>query len=115
MSPAQSLVGLRAESATTLGAVSASTRLELRVVPGATRPGVAGRHGASWKIRVAAPPEGGRANEAVVTLLAETLGLSRRNVAVVSGKTSRDKVIALTGISPEETEQRLSSSLGAVR
>jgi uncharacterized protein len=108
-------VGYNAESATTLGAVNASTRLELRVVPGATRPGVVGRHGTSWKVRVAVAPEGGRANDALVRLLAETLGLPRRDVAVVAGHTSRDKVVTVAGISPEETDARLSLSVGAAR
>jgi uncharacterized protein YggU (UPF0235/DUF167 family) len=93
--------------------VNASTRLELRVVPGAMRPGVAGRHGASWKLRVAAAPEGGRANEAVVQLLAETLGVPRRNVAVVAGHTSRDKVVTVAGISRAEMDERLSLSAGS--
>ena len=63
-----------------------STRLELRVVPGAARPGVSGRYGAGWKIRVAAPPERGRANEAVVALLAETLALDRRLAAAAGAR-----------------------------
>jgi uncharacterized protein len=91
--------------------VNASTRLELRVVPGATRPGVVGRHGASWKVRVAAPPEDGRANEAVVRLLADTLELRRRDVSIVAGHTTRDKIVSLAGISAQETEERLASAV----
>jgi uncharacterized protein (TIGR00251 family) len=92
--------------------VYASTRLELRVVPGSTRPGVVGRHGGSWKIRVAAPPEGGRANDAVVRLLADTLDLRRRDVAIVSGHAVRDKVVAVEGIGAEEAEARLAAAAG---
>ena len=95
--------------------MNASTRLELRVVPGARRPGVVGRHGSSWKVRVAPAPEGGRANDALVRLLAETLGLPRRDIAVVAGRTSRDKVVTVAGISPEETEERLSLSVEEAR
>ena len=90
-----------------------STRLELRVVPGAARPGVSGRHGTGWKIRVAAPPERGRANEAVVALLAETLALDRRDVAIVSGRSGRDKVVVLEGIAPAELDRRLAAAAGA--
>ena len=87
-----------------------STRLRLRVTPGADRAGVVGRHGAGWKISVAAPPERGRANEAVVRLIAESLSLPRDRVAVVSGHTARDKVVEITGISAEESERRLRSA-----
>jgi uncharacterized protein len=90
--------------------VYASIRLELRVVPGSTRPGVVGRYGGSWKIRVAAPPEGGQANDAVVGLLSDTLELTRRDIAIVSGHTSRDKVVALQRISPAELDRRLASA-----
>ena len=71
-----------------------------------------GRHGEAWKVRVAAPPEGGRANEAVVRLLADTLGLRRRDVAIVAGHGARDKVVTLIGIDAEELEARLGSVTG---
>jgi uncharacterized protein (TIGR00251 family) len=87
--------------------VTASTRLQLRVSPGASRSGIVGRHGEAWKVRVTAAPEGGRANEAVVRLLADTLDLPQRDVAIVSGHGARDKVVALEGIAPEEAERRL--------
>lgn len=84
-----------------------TVRLQLRVSPGARRARVVGRHGASWKVRVAAAPERGRANEAVVALLAETLSLPREGVTIVSGGSSRDKVVELAGISAAEAERRL--------
>jgi uncharacterized protein (TIGR00251 family) len=87
-----------------------STRLQLRVSPGASRAAVVGRHGAGWKVRVAAPPEAGRANEAVLRLLAETLQLTRRDVELVAGHASRDKVVSVSGIDPAETERRLASA-----
>ena len=72
-----------------------------------------GRHGAAWKIRVAAPPEDGRANDAVVRLLAETLGLSRRDIEIVAGHAARDKVVTLAGIGPDELDRRLAVAAGA--
>lgn len=87
------------------------TKLTLRVAPGAARPGVVGRHGTAWKIRVAAPPEGGRANDAVIRLLADTLDVSRRDVEIVSGHGARDKIVALAGIEPAEIERRLASAM----
>jgi hypothetical protein len=93
--------------------VSAATRLGLRVVPGAIRPGIVGRHGAAWKIRVTAAPERGRANDAVVRLLASTLALARADVEIVSGHTGRDKIVEVAGITPAELERRLALSLEA--
>jgi uncharacterized protein YggU (UPF0235/DUF167 family) len=58
-------------------------------------------------VRVTAAPEGGRANEAVVRLLAAALSLPQRDVAVVSGHGARDKVVAVEGIAPDEAERRL--------
>ena len=66
-----------------------------------------GRHGEAWKIRVAAPADGGRANHAVVRLVADTLGVPRASVSLVSGHAARDKVVELTGLTPDETERLL--------
>ncbi len=71
-----------------------------------------GRHGEAWKVRVAAPAEGGRANEAVVRLLAETLSLPREAVTLVSGLGARDKIVQLIGFDPNQIERRLSSAAG---
>lgn len=87
-------------------------RLRLRVAPGASRAAVVGRHGDAWKLRVVAPAEGGRANEAVVRLLADTLSLPRNAVTLVSGHGARDKIVELAGVEPEEIERRLSSAAG---
>ena len=92
-----------------------STRVRLRVAPGAARAGVVGRHGEAWKVRVTAAPEGGRANEAVVLLLAETLSLPREAVTLVSGHGARDKIVELEGIEPPQIERRLSSAAGKER
>jgi len=87
-----------------------NTRLRLRVSPGAGRSALVGRHGDAWKVRVSAPPERGRANEAVVELLAASLGLSRPDVRLVSGGGSRDKIVELSGLTYEEVERRLEAA-----
>ena len=92
-----------------------STRLQLRVSPGARRAHVVGRHGDAWKVRVAAPPEGGRANEAVVRLVAETLSLPRDAVTLVSGHGARDKIVQLAGLDSTQVERRLSTAAGKER
>jgi uncharacterized protein len=84
-----------------------STSLRVHVSPGASRQGIAGRHGDAWKLRVSAPAEAGCANEAVVRLLAETLGLRRRDVQLVSGHAGRVKVVRLSGLGHAEAERRL--------
>jgi uncharacterized protein len=89
-----------------------TTRLRLRVTPGARRSGIVGRYGEAWKVRVAAPPEDGRANAAVVRLLAETLELPRESVTLVSGHGTRDKVVELSGLDQERIAERLASSAG---
>lgn len=92
-----------------------STRVRLRVSPGANIAHVVGRHGEAWKVRVAAPAEGGRANEAVVRLLAETLSIPREDVSLVSGLGARDKIVQLTGLDPTQIERRLLSAAGKER
>jgi uncharacterized protein len=84
-----------------------TTRLRLNVSPGAARSEVAGRQGDAWKVRVTAAPERGRANDAVVRLLAERLGVPRGSVAVVSGHTAREKIVELRGLDAAEAERRL--------
>ena len=63
-----------------------STRLRLRVAPGARDDGVVGRHGHGWKVRVSAPAQDGRANDAVVRLLCAELALPRAGVRLVSAE-----------------------------
>jgi uncharacterized protein (TIGR00251 family) len=84
-----------------------TTRLRLRVSPGARRAGIVGRYGESWKVRVTAPPERGLANEAVLRLLSAKLQLPLSGLSVVSGLTGRDKVVELRGIDQAEAVRRL--------
>jgi uncharacterized protein (TIGR00251 family) len=88
----------------------AATRLRLRVSPGAARSGVVGRHGDGWKVRVAAAPEAGRANDAVVQLLADTLDVPRSDVTLVSGHGGRDKIVQLAEADLADVERRLDSA-----
>jgi uncharacterized protein YggU (UPF0235/DUF167 family) len=77
------------------------------VIPGAGRAGVVGRYGEGWKLRVAAPPERGKANDATLELLADTLGLATANLRLVSGHGSRDKIVEVSGLTTDEAERRL--------
>ena len=80
------------------------------MIPGSSTPGVVGRHGDAWKIRVREPPERGRANEAVVELLAGTLAVPKSDVRLVAGHGTRDKLVELTGLSADETDRRLAAA-----
>jgi hypothetical protein len=73
-------------------------RLNVKVVPGSSRDQIVGWLGDALKIKVMAPPEKGRANEAVVEILAEKLGISTDDIEVVSGHSSTSKVIAISAL-----------------
>jgi uncharacterized protein (TIGR00251 family) len=85
------------------------------VAPGAARATVVGRYGSAWKVRVTAPPENGKANEAVMQLLAATLRVPRGDIEIVSGHGARDKIVALAGLGTEEIEQRLGASIAVTK
>lgn len=87
--------------------MSASTRIRLRVAPGAARSDVVGRHGDGWKVRVAAAPERGKANDVLIGLLAKVLVVPQADVAVVSGFASRDKIVAVNGIDSTRADKAL--------
>ena len=75
--------------------------LTLHIQPGARKTEVAGRHGEALKIRLAAPPVDGKANEALLRFVAETLGLPKSAVSLKSGQTSRRKVLEISGTTNE--------------
>jgi uncharacterized protein len=72
--------------------------LAIHVQPGAGRTEVVGRYGDALRLRVAAPPTGNRANDAVVELVAKEFNLKRAAVSVISGASSRQKRLRLTGV-----------------
>jgi len=98
-----------------LRATAHGVELGLKVVPGASRTAVLGVWGRSLKVAVAAPPEGGKANGAVVELLAGILGVRRADVTVVSGHTRPVKRVAVRGLSAEAVADKLAQIIGARR
>lgn len=86
---------------------TADVVLHVHVQPGAGRSAIVGRHGTALKVRVAAPPEQGRANEATGTLLGETFGVKASAVELVGGATSRSKQFRLSGVDPDEFRRQL--------
>jgi uncharacterized protein (TIGR00251 family) len=89
--------------------------LRVHVQPGAGRSAVVGRHGDALKVRVAAPPVEGRANEATRALLAEALGVPDADVDLTSGQSSRTKRFRLKGLDAEEADKRLRVALDEAR
>jgi uncharacterized protein len=79
----------------------ASIRVQVHVQPRAARSEVVGTHGAALKVRLLAPPVDGAANEALVILLADRLGVPRRAVRIVHGAASRAKVVEIDGTTAE--------------
>ncbi len=70
----------------------------VKAVPGASRDQIAGRLGDRLKIRISAPPEGGKANKAICALIANRLGIKRSQVTVIAGKSGPEKRIEILGV-----------------
>lgn len=85
---------------TFLAAEADGIRLRVRVQPRASRSEIAGPLGDELKVRLAAPPVDGAANEALIRLLADTLHVPRAAVTIVGGLSSRSKIVRVAGISP---------------
>jgi uncharacterized protein YggU (UPF0235/DUF167 family) len=83
-------------------------RISVVVSPGARRTELVGRQGDAWKVRVAAAPERGRANDALCVLLAKLLGVTVASVRVVGGASARRKVVEVDGLDAAELDRRLS-------
>jgi uncharacterized protein (TIGR00251 family) len=81
--------------------------LPLRVQPGARKNGVKGEQAGALKLAVTAPPEDGKANAAVIELLAELLEVKRSQIELISGATSRSKKILIRGVTAGEIQQRV--------
>lgn len=73
----------------------------VKAVPGASRSQIAGPLGDRLKIRISAPPEGGKANKAICALIAKELGISKASVEIIRGQTSPEKSVRIAGVSDE--------------
>jgi uncharacterized protein len=88
-------------------------RISVTVSPGAAHTELVGRHGDGWRARVAAPPERGRANKALVELLATALEVPASSVQIVGGRSGRAKVVDVADLELVELERRLMRSLSS--
>jgi uncharacterized protein (TIGR00251 family) len=83
--------------------------INLRVTPSASRDAVMGWRRSVLRLRVAAPAQRGKANQAVLRLLAAALGIERQRLRIVRGETSRQKVVSVDGLDEAEIRVRLGS------
>jgi uncharacterized protein (TIGR00251 family) len=86
--------------------------LSIRAQPGAKRAGICGRHGDMLKVAVTQVAEKGKANAAIIDVLAEELGLRRAQLQLLSGETSRAKRLLVQEITPAELARRIDAALG---
>ena len=86
-------------------------RITVKVHPHARRTGIIGRLGDAWKLDLRAPPAKGKANKECVRFLAELAGVSRSRVRLVTGQSSRMKVIEIEGVAQDELEGRLGAGV----
>jgi uncharacterized protein (TIGR00251 family) len=82
-------------------------RIRVRVTPGSRADALVGPHAGALKVSVTAPPERGKANQAVAALISEALKIPAARIAVVSGHASRDKTIEIAGLDSREVLARL--------
>ena len=84
-----------------------SVRVEVYIQPRASRTELAGMHDGLIKIRIAAPPVDEAANRALIDFVAERLGIAKRSVRIVSGGTSRRKLLEVDGVTAESVAAAL--------
>ena len=92
-----------------ISAIAGGVRVTVHVSPGASATTIAGTHGNALKLRLAAPPVEGRANEALVVFMAAALGVARRDVTIVRGQTARRKTVEVMGVSVATATARLAA------
>ena len=81
--------------------------IDIHAQPGAKRSAVVGEHGGRLKIAIASPPIDGKANSALITFLAKTLGVSKSSVSILSGETSRQKRLIVHQISDQKKKKKI--------
>lgn len=82
-------------------------RVTVKVHPRARRSAIAGKFGDGWKVDLAAPPVDGKANEECIRLFAELAGVAKSRVRIVTGASSRNKVVEIEGLTQEALESIL--------
>ena len=84
-----------------------SVTFSVRVIPRASKSALAGDMDGAVKIRIAAPPVDGEANDELIRFLAKLLGVGRQQVEIISGATSKNKIVRITGVTIEDCQKML--------
>ena len=102
------------DAARLLAAAARGSILRVHLQPGARSEGAGGVHGDALKVSVRAPAQGGRANQALLALLARHLGVPLASLSIVSGWSSREKRVLFEGMPADELARRLAVPEGQV-
>ena len=92
--------------------MSNAATITVKAVPGASKDEIVGFLGDDLKVRVRQPPEGGRANRAIIALLAEMLEVSTKTISIASGEHAFRKTLVIAGLDAKELTTRLKLRLG---
>ncbi|MCC6326838.1 MAG: DUF167 domain-containing protein [Candidatus Brocadia sp.] len=84
--------------------------LSIRTLPGSSKNRIVGEYGGRLKLAVTAAPEKGKANKAVIELLADILRINESSIHIISGESSRDKRLMIEGLTPEYVKPLLNPS-----
>ena len=87
---------------------SQGSRLALKVIPNAGRNEITGLKDGVLQVKIAAPPEKGKANKELIGFLAGKMGVKKASILIIKGQTSRNKVILIQGINNEEILRQIS-------
>jgi uncharacterized protein (TIGR00251 family) len=87
--------------------VDVQTRIRVKVLPRSSRNQVIGKEGDVFKVKLTSPPVEGKANKALIELLAKRLRIAKGRIEIISGKSSRLKTVRISGLSLEDITQVL--------
>lgn len=83
------------------------TKISIKVQPNAGRNEVVGVINGVWKIKIAAPPDKGKANQELIEFLSDTLGVRKNNITILRGQTSHNKVVSVGGLTADDVARTL--------
>jgi uncharacterized protein (TIGR00251 family) len=87
--------------------VDVQTHIRVKVLPRSSRNQVIGKEGDHFKVKLTSPPVEGKANKSLIELLAKRLGIAKKRIEIISGKSSKEKTILVHGLTLEEITQSL--------